>query len=239
MAEFTERQLRDWPGAIAEAQRFVTSSTISAHLSDIAWSVTWQDESRPGRGHGFNGVWCDGEFLVQITMDVYGEPKVSVASVDWLHSSNFEEGCPCRHTELPDDDDGACCKLHPEQPTDADAVESVPVAAPPAAGVEAMYAAAVNLAAERSPFGHPLPNAEVRAARAGVDAAVARQGLHVTVDELRIAIKEAIGYGPVRVSLEPGVGGLTHRSVQDRDWLVDTITTTLAELRAVSAKGGE
>lgn len=38
---------------------------------------------------------------------------------------------------------------------------------------ESLYADAVNLAADRSPFGHPLPEAEIRAARAGVDAAFA------------------------------------------------------------------
>lgn len=37
----------------------------------------------------------------------------------------------------------------------------------------ALYADAVNLAAEQSPFGHPLPEAELRAAHAGVDAALA------------------------------------------------------------------
>lgn len=41
------------------------------------------------------------------------------------------------------------------------------------AGREGLYADAVNLAADRSPFGHPLPEAEIRAARAGVDAALA------------------------------------------------------------------
>ena len=38
---------------------------------------------------------------------------------------------------------------------------------------EGLYADAVNLAAERSPFGHPLPEAEIRAAYSGVDAALA------------------------------------------------------------------
>lgn len=38
---------------------------------------------------------------------------------------------------------------------------------------ETLVADAVNLAAERSPFGHPLPDSEIRAVRAGVDSALA------------------------------------------------------------------
>ncbi len=37
---------------------------------------------------------------------------------------------------------------------------------------QALYADAVNLTADRSPFGHPLPESEIRAAYAGVDAAL-------------------------------------------------------------------
>lgn len=89
--EFTERQAAAWPDAIAEVQRYVDTS-VSFGLHN--WTVEWDEESRPGRGHAFDGVWCDGEHLVQIRMDVYGHPSVSVAAVDWLHNSSDEE-CPC------------------------------------------------------------------------------------------------------------------------------------------------
>ena len=91
--KFTERQAAAWPTAVAEAQRHVTSSTISADLH--AWVVEWADEVRPGRGHAFNGIWTDGECFVQVLMDVYGSPSVSVAEVEWVHSSSDEE-CACQ-----------------------------------------------------------------------------------------------------------------------------------------------
>jgi hypothetical protein len=46
--------------------------------------------------------------------------------------------------------------------------------------VEGLYSDAVNLAADRSPFGHPLPESEIRAARAGVDAALTAVGASQT-----------------------------------------------------------
>lgn len=90
---FTERQAAAWPKAIAEAQRYVETSTVPEGLH--AWIVEWAEEIRPGRGHAFNGVWLDGEYIVQIRMDVYGSPSVSVGSTEWLHSSDDEE-CPCQ-----------------------------------------------------------------------------------------------------------------------------------------------
>lgn len=55
---------------------------------------------------------------------------------------------------------------------------------------------------------------------------------------LRPAITSAIGYEPVMVSLSPGVGGLTHRTAQDRDELVqrigDTMDRYVAEAQAVA-----
>jgi len=102
---FTERQAAAWPEAVAEAQRYVDSSTIPEALHD--WTVKWADEVRPGRGRAFNGLWLDGEYVAQVRMDVYGYPSVSVASTEWLHSSDDEE-CPCqpcraeREEEAPD-----------------------------------------------------------------------------------------------------------------------------------------
>ena len=94
MAELTERQAVAWPEAIAEAQRYVPSSTIHADITSYYWTVAWADETRPGRGHSVDAIWCDGEFFVQIWMDVYGYPSVSVAEMTWLHNSSNEE-CEC------------------------------------------------------------------------------------------------------------------------------------------------
>lgn len=49
-------------------------------------------------------------------------------------------------------------------------------------------------------------------------------------DWLETAITLAIGYEPTMVSLAPGVGGLAHRTVQDRDELVDRISKRLRPL---------
>lgn len=51
----------------------------------------------------------------------------------------------------------------------------------------------------------------------------------IHVGWLEVAIKLAIGYEPSMVSLAPGVGGLTHRTAQDRDELVERISAKLAE----------
>lgn len=44
-----------------------------------------------------------------------------------------------------------------------------------------------------------------------------------TRKEVDALIREAIGYDPIRVSLSPGVGGLTYRTVEDADGLVERI----------------
>lgn len=90
----TERQAADWPGAIEEAQRYVETSTIPLDLADHSWRVRWDDESRPGRGHMMWATWSDGEYFVEVSMDVYGYPCVAVASLSWEHNGNYEE-CEC------------------------------------------------------------------------------------------------------------------------------------------------
>lgn len=106
MPEFTERQAAAWPGAVAEAQRYVETSTIPTDPNDPWWRITWQDETRPGRGHLVDATWCDGEYLVQVRMDVYGYPSVSVAETRWLHSSSDEEcGCTWCEREREGEDD--------------------------------------------------------------------------------------------------------------------------------------
>lgn len=98
MTKMTERQARDWPSGVAEAQRYVDTSTIPTDLDHYAWTVRWADESRSGRGHALSAVYCDGEYVVQIVMDVYGGPQVAVGETDWIHSG-FDEECDCYHCE--------------------------------------------------------------------------------------------------------------------------------------------
>jgi hypothetical protein len=104
MPEFTERQVEAWQEAVAEAQRYVPTSTIPTDVGHYEWQVAWEDESRLGRGHRFNGTWCDGEYFVQIRMDVYGYPDVSVAETNWLHSSSYED-CECSWCEREREDE--------------------------------------------------------------------------------------------------------------------------------------
>lgn len=104
---FTAPQLRDWPDAVAEAQRYVCTSTIPSNPDHYDWDITYDEETRLGRGHPISALWLDGEYLVQIQMDVYGSPNVSVAETRWVHSSNNEEcDCfPCRKYREKEDDE--------------------------------------------------------------------------------------------------------------------------------------
>ncbi|MGG7510885.1 hypothetical protein [Plantibacter sp. YIM 135249] len=112
MPEMTERQANAWPGVLAEIQRDVDTSTVSDDLSDWQWTVVWEDESRPGRGNAMRAMWCDGEYVASVTMDVYGGPGVGVAQTDWLHNSSDEE-CECEHCVAERDDE--------PEPTDSEA----------------------------------------------------------------------------------------------------------------------
>lgn len=106
MTKFTERQAAAWPEAIAEIQRYVDTSTVSADPQNYCWTVLWAEESRPGRGHYIDAIWCDGEYMAQVTMDVYGYPNVSVARTELIHNRADEE-CPCTPctTEREEDQD--------------------------------------------------------------------------------------------------------------------------------------
>lgn len=107
MSELTERQLKDWPDAVAEAQRYVWSSTIPTDPHHWEWDITYDPESRPGRGRAISALWLDGEYIVQIRMDVYGYPSVAVAETRWLHNSDDEqcECLPCRKERSEYEDD--------------------------------------------------------------------------------------------------------------------------------------
>lgn len=101
--DLTERQTAAWPEAVAQAQQHV-GGTISTDPDSLDWQITFDPESRPGRGHMIRAVWCNGEHLVEIGMDVYGYPRVSVAETNWLHNSSDEE-CGCEPCEREREDD--------------------------------------------------------------------------------------------------------------------------------------
>lgn len=88
---FTERQVEGWYAAVEELQRYTYVTSNPAHST---WTIIFDEEVRPGRGRAINAIWCDGEHFAQITMDVYGYPTVSIATLDWVHNSADEE-CPC------------------------------------------------------------------------------------------------------------------------------------------------
>ena len=90
----TERQREAWPEALAEAQQYVGTSTIPSDLRTYGWVTRWEEELRPGRGHMLDAWWTDGEYLVQVRMDVYGYPAVAVFETALVHNSGDEE-CPC------------------------------------------------------------------------------------------------------------------------------------------------
>jgi prepilin-type processing-associated H-X9-DG protein len=52
----------------------------------------WHTRFEGHGGRDFNGLWCDGEHLVQLAIDIYGNGYMSIASVDWFHGS---EDCEC------------------------------------------------------------------------------------------------------------------------------------------------
>lgn len=91
MPEFTERQAAGWKDGIADLKKHYDGIPEEPH----SWSLSWGDEVRPGRGHYVNAQFNDGEFYAQLTMDVYGFPRVSIAQLDWIHSSGYEE-CECK-----------------------------------------------------------------------------------------------------------------------------------------------
>lgn len=101
-ARLTERQVKGWSEAIARLREHYDG--ISGSIA--AWTVDYAEETRPGRGHFVNAQFIDGEVYAQILMDVYGQPNVSIASLDWIHADSDEE-CDCDPCEAYRDDEEA------------------------------------------------------------------------------------------------------------------------------------
>lgn len=87
---FTPRQTQGWQEAVTRLAEYGVSA--DPHHPD--WTLNWHDEVRPGRGNYLDATWNDGEHFVQVLMEVYGSPTISVAALDWIHS-DFDEECDC------------------------------------------------------------------------------------------------------------------------------------------------
>lgn len=88
----TERQKKSWPDRIASLSASVPEASVPEHPRN--WDITYDEETRPGRGHYINATYNDGEHFAQILMDVYGGGSESIAELTWRHSSHDEE-CEC------------------------------------------------------------------------------------------------------------------------------------------------
>lgn len=89
----TERQLAAWPEVQEELELHgVEAGDLWTH----GWTVSFREESRPGRGQHMDAIYCDGEHLAHVSMDVYGYPTVAIAELDWIHNNSDEE-CECEH----------------------------------------------------------------------------------------------------------------------------------------------
>lgn len=92
MPELTPRQAAAMPEVVARAARHDVEVPTDIHRWD---RVEWQDESRPGRGHVVNALhFYDSTYFVQLIMDVYGYPSISVCSFDPIHSDGHGD-CQC------------------------------------------------------------------------------------------------------------------------------------------------
>lgn len=95
MADLTERQRATMPEVVARAARHGVEVPGDIRHWD---RVEWQDETRPGRGHHVNAIHFYENYFVQMLMDVYGYPTISVCSFEPIHNdANDECDCePCR-----------------------------------------------------------------------------------------------------------------------------------------------
>lgn len=92
MAELTARQAAAMPDVVARVARHDVEVPGDIHRWD---RVEWQDETRPGRGHAINALhFYDSSYFVQLLMDVYGSPSISVCSFEPIHNDG-DDDCDC------------------------------------------------------------------------------------------------------------------------------------------------
>lgn len=92
MPDLTPRQATAMPEVVARAARHGVEVPEDINRWD---RVTWHDETRPGRGHMIDALYFyDSTYFVQMLMDVYGAPTISVCSYEPIHN-DADDDCDC------------------------------------------------------------------------------------------------------------------------------------------------
>jgi hypothetical protein len=86
-SELNDRQKRIMAERVKEAARHGVD--LSGY-EECPWK--WHAKFDGHDGRDFDGLFCDGECLVQLTIDIYGNGYMSIAEVDWIHGG---EDCEC------------------------------------------------------------------------------------------------------------------------------------------------
>ena len=95
MSTMTERQKVALADRITEAREKHDVELRPWNPYGHDWRTIFREEIRPGRGHDLDLLYLDGEVIVQITLDPYGNGEMSIGTTDWTHGSSNEE-CDCR-----------------------------------------------------------------------------------------------------------------------------------------------
>lgn len=68
------------------------------------FNITYEPESRPGRGHDIQVHYVDGDHAVYSRIDVYGNGSGGqIARLDWIHDGTDDAADDCEF--CPDNDD--------------------------------------------------------------------------------------------------------------------------------------
>ena len=84
MAKLTAKQIK----ALEEADK------RAEHIAgqDLGrWHIAYEEETRPGRGHGITAWAADGEYLATKYLDPYGNGPLVIAELDLIHNDSDEE----------------------------------------------------------------------------------------------------------------------------------------------------
>lgn len=90
MSTLTDRQTRELHRIVRNVQEH-----FGVQIRGIDdFSIHYEEEFRPGRGHQIRADYIDADHAVSVYMDVYGDASLSVADVYFIHNSGDEE-CNC------------------------------------------------------------------------------------------------------------------------------------------------
>lgn len=57
------------------------------------FTIFYEEEYRPGRGHRIRFNYVDGDHAISGFMDVYGDTSLAVGTVDWIHNDSGDCNC--------------------------------------------------------------------------------------------------------------------------------------------------